>query len=165
MNTRGCPSGPAHSLCIESIQSGPGMSTICSIYIPRPTLYTSRVDLKYILGRLLSHSRLQQSELRCPLGNDVGRKMARWPPSHRSHTVTLFCQLASLYFVGNAYWWHLNPALFTEVHFVDVSGQKLTERSLQKTYAEILTHKGPKQREHTGMRSVARSLLSQLSGL
>ena len=33
-------SAPAHSLCIESIQSGPGMSTICSIYILDIYLYT-----------------------------------------------------------------------------------------------------------------------------
>ena len=32
-----------------------------------------------------------------------------------------------------------------------LSGWWLTEGSLQKTYADILTHKGPKQREHTGM--------------
>ena len=40
INTSLLVSAPAHSLCIESIQSGPGMSTICSIYILDIYLYT-----------------------------------------------------------------------------------------------------------------------------
>ena len=58
------------------------------------------------------------------MGNDRGRDL----PS--------CCRISAVYVYNRA---------------VDVPGWWLTEGSLQKTYAEILTHKGPKQREHTGM--------------